>query len=964
MTSVFCLMSACLWLTTAQANELLAPPTTLPGLSYDIPLLSGPHDPSISTPESLLGFPVGQRTATPEQIVRAIQVWTEESDRAELVEYARSHEGRPLYYVVISSPENLARIDEIKTDLTALADASGTSEAQASAIIDRLPSVAWMAYSIHGNESSGADAALATVYHLTASTDSAISTMLDQQIVLIDPSMNPDGRARFVKELEQMRGTAPNIDDQSMLHNGSWPYGRTNHYLFDLNRDFMYLVHPETRGRVAAINQWRPQLMIDGHEMGSQDTYLFAPAREPINANIASTVRAWNETFGNDQAAAFDSMGWTYYTGEWFENLYGGYSSYAEYRGTVHILYEQANVDEDGIKRPDGTILSYREAVHHQLLSTLTNLKTLAAHSKDMYQQYAADRRAMLASSSPYANISYAILPSDNHGRMNDLVEILQLQDIEVYQTTRELTVSDATDHLGKTSRTTLPEGTVVVPNRQAEARLISAMLEFDAPIKDDVLIKERQAALRDGSSIMYDVTAWNLTMMYGLPALRIGSELTANLEPYTPKTAQISVGNDATLGWVVNGADDRSLGFAARLMEQGLQVRVIDKAAEFDGNTYSRGSVMVSRRDNRLRDDLAALVQAEARHQGISLSAVNQGLGQGELPDIGGRHFRLLTRPNVALLSHGMINPYDFGTIWHSLDTHLGIRHSHLDSTFAASADLRRYNVLIVPDRWGGNLDGKEIAALKRWVEEGNTLIAIDGSVPGLLDPEKGLSEVRTLEGSFDDLAGFDLALQREWQALSESPVDLEMTRRHQVPISVTYPQTEGLQTDEDTLKQTNQWQRLFAPSGAFIAGRTDQKHWLTFGVDETMPILIARNPVLMSGSQSRAVVRLGSYEPMSDSAWDKQQKDLDDEAYRVGWSTLPEQQALRMRMSGLLWPEASQRLANSAWLTQEGLGKGQVILFASEPNFRGAARGMNRLLLNAIVYGPGLGTEPEIEL
>lgn len=964
MKSVFCLMSLCLWHAAAGANPLLAPPTPLPGLEHDQPLLSGNYDPSMSTPESLLGFPVGQRTATPEQIVSAMTTWAEQSDRAELVEYARTHEGRPLVYMIISSPEHLARLDDIKADLASLADARGTSESQASSIIDRLPAVAWMAYSIHGNESSGADAALAAAYHLTASQDPEIIALLEQEIVLIDPSMNPDGRARFVKQLQEARGTAPNIDDQSMLHNGSWPYGRTNHYLFDLNRDFMYLVHPETRGRVAAINRWRPQLMIDGHEMGSQNTYLFAPAREPINAHIAPTVRAWNDTFADDQASAFDTMGWTYYTGEWFENLYGGYSSYAEYRGTVHILYEQANVDEDGIKRPDGSILSYREAVHHQLLSTLTNLKTLARHSKAMYRQYSQDRRSMLASSSPYANITYAIVPNGNHGRMNDLVEILQLQDIEVFQTTREITVSEATDHLGRTARRTLPAGTVVVPNRQAEARLIATMMEFDTPIRDEVLIEERQAALRDGSSIMYDVTAWNLTMMYGLPALRIESELSDNLTPYQPVEAAITMGDQATLAWVVDGADDRSLGFAARLMEQGLQLRVIDKAAEFSGQTFSRGSVLVSRRDNRQRADLATLVQAEARHQGIGLAAINQGLGQGELPDIGGRHVRLLSRPNVALLSHGMINPYDFGTLWHSLDTHLGIRHSHLNSVFATSADLRRYNVLIIPDRWGGSMSENEIAVLKRWVEEGNTLIAIDGSVPGLLDPETGLSAVRTLENSLDDLASYDLALQREWQALSEQPVDLDLARRHDVPLSVAYPDSAGLETDQETLKQINQWQRLFAPSGAFVAGRTDRKHWLTFGVDDTLPVLVAGNPVLMSGSDARAVVRLGAWQPMSDSAWQKLQKELDDDPYRVGWSTLPEQQSLQLRMSGLLWPEASQRLANSAWLTQERLGMGQVILFASEPNFRGAARGMNRLLLNAIVYGPGLGTEPEVEL
>ena len=186
--------------------------------------------------------------ADPAQISAAIAAWQGQSDRLKVIEYARTHEGRPLFAVFISSPENLARLDEIEAQITRLSDARNIGDSEANTIIKALPAVAWMAYSIHGNETSGADAALASIYHLIASTDNEVTSMLDNMIVVIDPMMNPDGRARFAKSLEQYRGTAPNVDDQSLLHTGDWPFGRTNHYFFDLNRDFYLLTQPETRG--------------------------------------------------------------------------------------------------------------------------------------------------------------------------------------------------------------------------------------------------------------------------------------------------------------------------------------------------------------------------------------------------------------------------------------------------------------------------------------------------------------------------------------------------------------------------------------------------------------------------------------------------------------------------------------------------------------------------------------------
>jgi hypothetical protein len=960
LIAVFASLLSCV----VHATVILSP-TPFPEGEYQGALLEGSYDPAIPTPDSILGFPVGQRTATPAQIVEAITAWSAASERAIAVEYARTHEGRPLYYVMISSPENLARADEIQADLARLANPSGLSESEADAIIARTPAISWMAYSIHGNETSGADSALAAIYHLAASTSQDVQDLLANQIVLIDPSMNPDGRARFVRSLEQHRGVSPNVDDQSLLHSGFWPYGRTNHYFFDLNRDFFYLVHPETRGRVKAINQWHPQLIIDGHEMGSQGTFLFSPAREPVNRNLPPQMKKWGGIFARDQSDAFDTHAWPYYSGEWNDNLYAGYSSYAGFRGSLFILYEQARTAEDGIRLQQGTVRTYQESVHHQLVSTMANLTSLARYSKDMYRDNLADRRLVISSSSPYANISYAVLPTANNSRLQAFIERLQAQGIEILRADQDLAVHNATNMMGQSlPSTVLPAGTLIIPNRQAEARLLAAILEFDAKINDETLVAERQELFRDGDSTMYDTTAWNLEMMYGLETLRIPEFIDNGVSPYQASPLPPAVAGSASpIAWIADGADDASVGFAARLMEQGARVRAIDKAITLGDQSFSRGSVMVSVNDNRkFRGDLPALVEATAREMRLTATGIDEGLGSGDLPDIGGRHFVLLEQPRIAILSRDGISPYSFGAIWHSIDSHLGIRHSHLDQAGFSDSDLRRYNVLVLPHRYEGELSDSELSALKTWVEAGGTLVAIQGSVPALVAEKTELSSVRLISDTFTDPAKYDLSLQREWLARSDVLQDPDQLRAHVAAREVSYPwgkKDKDKDADEKALKKQDDWQAVFMPQGAMLAGQVDQKHWLTFGAAETLPVLYGNAPVLMSDDGSSAAVRMGVLEPVSSSGWKALIFDNEGENWKLGWATIPAGQDIQLRMSGLLWPEAGQRIANSAYLTRESRGHGQIILFAGQPVFRGATLGTNRLLLNALVYGPGLGAQ-----
>lgn len=936
----------------AASAGLLMKPVLDPDLRYQGQLLTGSYDPRITPPSKLLGFEIGERMATPDQIVAAINTWANESDRLKVVEYARTHEGRPLLAVFISQPQQLAQLAQTKAKIAQLADPLNTSDKEAAALIEALPAVAWMAYSIHGNETSGADGALAAIYHLVASQDAEVTTMLDNMLVVIDPMMNPDGRARFAQSLEQFRGTAPNVDDQSLLHRGDWPYARTNHYFFDLNRDFFYLTQPETRGRVALINQWRPQLMIDGHEMGSQDTFLMGPPRQPLNANIHPSLQRWAKVFAQDQATAFDQRGWRYYTGEWFENWYPGYSNYAEYRGTMHILYEQSRMAEDGVRRPEGTVQTYQESVHHQLVSTLANLSTLHKNSQAMYQDYWNGRKRNLDPKGPFAKRSFVILANDNLSRTHALVDKLLAQGIEVMVADADIKVSSATKHTGETIKNAvIPKGSVIIPNRQAEAPLIAAILEFDASIKPEVLQEERQKVLRDGSSLMYDTTAWNLTMMYGLDAWTVPEELQKNISPYTAAPVQPQALNKQAIAWAVNGEDDASVTFAARLMERHVQVRVSNIAAQFDQHQLPRGSVMVTVTDNPSRSDLVDVIQQTAQEANLSVMSITSGFGKDDLPEWGGRHFPLLKRPQIALLSHGNVSSYDVGVTWWSLDTYLGIRHSQLDVNSLQRSDLRRYNVIVMP-HGSVNLSDAQKQTLKAWVAQGGTLIAHDGSSKALAAKE-GLGSVRLLSDVVDKAESYDIRLQREWLSL-QPLASAQQVMQHTLPTEVAYPwKDDPKPLKKEELEKRVQWQKRFMPSGAIVAGRTDQQHWLTFGTPAQLPLLVADQPLLMVDDSAEAVVRVGVYAATNEKP-----------SARVGWYSLPEGQTLSVRMSGLLWPEAAQGIANTAYLTRERQGRGQIILFAGQPNFRGAARGTNRLLLNALVYGPGLGTSALVNL
>lgn len=931
-------------------------PDVIPDLRYDADFFDGSHhDDAITPPAEMLGFDVGARAARHGQIESCFQTWAEESDRVRLFQYATSHEGRPLYYMAISSPANIDRLDEIKDDMARLADPRGLSDADAESLIESLPAIAWMAYSIHGDETSGSDAAVAVAYHLIASTDAAVTDMLDEVLVFIDPMMNPDGRDRFLQQIAEHRGANPNVDDQSLLHDGYWPAGRGNHYMFDLNRDWIFGVHPETRGRIKVVGEWRPLLFVDAHEMGPQDTYLFSPPRAPNNPYHPVRRQAWNNEFAKDQAQAFDAFGWRYYSGEWNENWYPGYSdAWASFRGAVGILYEQAGLAEDGVARPEGRVMTYREAVHHQVVSSLANLKTLEEHREMLLDQFYRERKHNVIGGEHDPDRVYFIPPSENESRRQQLLDLLALQGVEMHVATRGFVAENLQDQFGQAvERRSFQDGTVVIAAAQPEGPLTRTLLEFDPRMTTEFLQEERRELLREGRSRLYDTTAWNLTMMMDVEAFQSLSGLPDNVELYEPAEQSMNAIENpgSTVGYIIHGADDRSVIATARLLDRGVKARVIDRDTHLDGFAYPRGSVVIARDDNiGFEGDLEEAVRFVCTDVGVVAMGLNSGQAGGDAPDMGGDHFRLLNQPRIAILTRGAVSPTDAGSLWHTIDQRLGVRTTLLDIDDFGFADLRRYNVIVLPESWRSALNDRALEHLKNWVESGGTLIASGRSAGRIAQSSSGLSSVKVLSDTFEDMDSYRLTLHREWTGRNER-IKPDDVWAHSPTTEITQPlaELEPPVTGEDALQALDEWQSLFMPQGAFVAARVDDRSWLTFGARKHMPILFGNNPILMVDEGARAAVRLGAIMQLPRTA------EVEEESAWVGWAPVPTGYELRLRMSGLLWPEAAHRIANAAYATTERRGRGQIILFASAPAFRGASQGTIRLFHNAVVYGPG---------
>ncbi len=884
-------------------------------------------DAAIPSPETVIGHRIGEKAVRYDPMMRYLEALAASSDRITMNPYGKTHEGRTMVHLFITSPKNHRRLDQIKAGNGKLADPRKlASAAVGRKLIESHPATALMTYSIHGDELSSTDAAMQLAYQLVAGTDKETKSLLEHVVTIIDPLQNPDGRERHLASIEQRTGAVSSTDGQHIQHRAI--NGRTNHYRFDMNRDCVSLVTIENQARMKVVTEWNPQFMVDSHEMGPQEGYLMDPPRQPLSPLLPEKNLYWREQFGFDQAAAFDRHGWSYYAKDWnvdFAPIYNG--SWISLSGGVGLLYEQAGISAT-YKLETGHLLTYREAVHHQLVSSLANLTTLKNNRREVLRDYFEDHLAAVAGDGKLTG-TFLMPPHADRERMRRFINLLDRLAVEYSFARESVHLAGATDLWGnKTDELELPAGTLVVKSDQPFRRVAHTLLAFDTRADNSYLKIEREELENHRSSRFYDVTAWNLPMAFGLESYWVDkvSDLKLDSEAPAPVRETVDWSSKPKYGYIIEFSSASVYDVMVRLFERDCHLRVATKPFDFQGHSYRPGAIVLRGHENP--DNLGEILQELARDFDVNIRPA-QTASVGKVgPDLGGPKFILLHAPRVALLAGDMRN--SVGAVWHLLDYRLKMRIAPV----SWSRDLRKYNTLILAGRSSVS-DG-----IKKWVADGGTLIAFGQAAYAITGKDSELSSVKRRRDVLDKLAMYQEDLEREQQADeieidfddlwgsgqgdkgNADPKETEDNKEHDKKKS----KKSASAGNAEKLKRIDEWQRIFSPSGVFVKARIDERHWLGFGLGKFLPVMVGGSSVMMSMYPTETPVRL---------------VDEDD-----------------LRLSGLLWPEARQRLANSSFATVERYGRGQVILFASNPTYRSWYPAMERLFLNAVFLGPGMGT------
>lgn len=672
--------------------------------------VEGSFDPAIPTLTASAGHAPGTRITSPDQAIAYLKALAAAApERARLVQYATSWEGRPLVYLVIAAPQNIAKLDAIQADLATIAagrPGNGTA----------LP-VTWLAYGVHGNEISSTDAALMTAYHLLAAKDDPrAAKIMANTILVIDPMQNPDGRARFLNNFLASTGIVPDADRQAAEHDEPWPSGRVNHYLFDLNRDWFTLSQPETRGKVAAIRQWNPVVVVDLHEMGGDETYFFSPAAQPFSPNLTpAQIRAY-ELIGRYNAAAFDARGEPYFTREVYDLFYPGYGdTWNAHQGAIGSTYEQGSARGLVFERRDGTKLTYADGVRNHFTTSLATASAVADNPQKFLADFAAYRAANASGAAGKG--SYIIDLAKRRWNAERLGRRLAAQGITVQRR------DGAASLCGKT----YPEGYLAVPQAQPAARLVRSLLDRDTPLPPDFLAEQERRRSVDLPHELYDVTAWSVGPMAGVEVSVCNAAVTgAAMAADAPIAAKAS--GSGSFAVAVPWSDGGQARLVTLALREGIEGRVTDKAFMTGGRSFPRGTVVFAAGANgpEKMERLAAL----AREVGAETVALENGWVDSG-PNLGSEHFTRLTLPRVAVAWDDGVSQLSAGALRYVLEQRIGLPVTPIRTARLARADLSEYDVVLVPEGDpAGVLGDAGQRALRAFVQRGGVLVAIGESL------------------------------------------------------------------------------------------------------------------------------------------------------------------------------------------------------------------------------------------
>jgi len=918
----------------------------------------GPYRAAVPRPESILGYEVGEMNtqyAAQERVLLAIAGAAR--DRVRVEEIGVTAERRPMRIFIVSSPENIARLDAIRADLDRIADPRGASRTELDAAAARTPAVVWISESVHGNESPGFETAMQTLYQLAASDEPATVEALRNAIVVLNPSSNPDGHERFAVWYNSINVANP--DPGAYEHDEPWSVqGRFNHYRFDMNRDVAASTQQEVQAIVRAMLRWHPMVAVDQH--GQTTNYFFPPAARPVNRNLGPDAAKWLDVIGRGNAAAFDRYGWMYYSRDVFDLYYPGYwDTWPGLTGATGMTYETDGGGWKGLlwRREDGSLLSFRDGIAKHYVAALATIETTASRAAERVRDYASFRQDAIAEGRTGRIRRVVWLPGDDPARAAELASALVRSGIEVRRTT--VPFSSARAHAyadDAVGARRFDAGAYVVDLAQPQGRVARAVLEPAAELDTTFARLQREKYLRNvrrgkreqrEGYEFYDITAWSLPIAFGVEtywtedAPAVTGDLLARPadEPALPTAEQqagsapvprAAVGGELLAvdvsGGIVAGKPARSAylfsperngasRLAYHLLAEGYRVAVASLPVEAGGRRWPRGTyvVRVARNDATLHDRIDRL----ARESGVEVTGVNSAAAGQAQYGIGSEPMVDLAAPDIAMISDEGVSQTAYGALWWSFERRYGIKFTPISLGYVAGSDLAKFDVMIIPDASPGALAsrlGKEGAErLRAWVRSGGTLITMGGATAWAARPDVNLTSARRVGADSADSA---TATRGPPPPSSDSATPAQRRRVRTADDAVAALTPAASPTASNASPQP--------VPGANFDVVLDRTHWLTFGYERP------RTTVLFDGSTFLRPSREGT-----------------------NVAIFPNDGLLTR--AGFTWPDNTERLLRgTALLIDEPLGDGHVVLFNNEPMFRGWWRALDRLVLNGILLGP----------
>lgn len=671
----------------------------------------------LKSPSEFLGYEIGTEFSRHTDVVAYFEHVAANSPMVTYQDYGKTNERRRLTYAVVSSEENIRNIEKIRTDnLKSIGIISGSASPE--------KAIVWLSYNVHGNEASSSEAAMNTVYKLITEHPSYLNNV----VVIMDPGVNPDGRDRYVNWYNQVKALPYNSSQDATEHHEPWPGGRPNHYLFDLNRDWVWASQVESQQRLKIYNQWMPHIHVDFHEQFINNPYYFAPGAEPYHEMLTPFQREFQHTIGKNNAKYFDKNGWLYFTRESFDLLYPSYGdTYPLFMGAIGMTYEQAGHGMAGlgiINDEDIELTLLDRIAHH----TTTGLSTIEVASQNVGSLTSEFKKFFKNDNLKYK--SYVL--KGNPDNINALAEMLNRHEIKYgfsnggnvkgyNYTTKKNGSMDAKDAL-------------VISTDQPKGKMVQVLFEPHTELT---------------TPVTYDITAWSLPYAFGLQAMASTTLVSVSTPGETNTVGNTS--SPSAAGYIAKWNSIKDAEFLSELLKNDIKVRFSENELSFDGNEFGRGSLIITRSDNKSNLEFDKKVAEIANKIQRQLYASPTSYAD-KLTDFGSQYVHLIKNKKVAMLQGEGTNSLSYGTLWHFFETGLKYPITSINTKNISTIQWSDYDVLILPEgNYKSVLDDDTFVIIEEWISRGGKLIAY-GNAVNVFEGKEGFDLVKSEEKEEDE--------------------------------------------------------------------------------------------------------------------------------------------------------------------------------------------------------------------